>query len=71
MNVVLSFPSYSMLVCKGAPMYKENLLINQQQNGKNSVLTAPQAIKMPKSRPILECKSNNIDRLPSTTGVQH
>jgi hypothetical protein len=71
MDIMLCLPSCSMLVCQSVPRCGRDLLMNQQQNGKNSVLTAPQAIKIPKSNPILECKSNSIDRLPSTTVIQY
>ena len=70
MDVMLCLPSCLTLVYKSNFICHKNLLMNQQQSGKNSVFTAPQAIRIPKSRPILECKSNNIDRLPSTTTMK-
>lgn len=46
-----------------------DLLINQHAHGKKSVFTAPHPIRIPKSTPSLECRSNRMERLPSTTVI--
>lgn len=48
--------------------FSDIFFMKTQQNGNNAVLIAHQANKIPKLRPILECKSTSVDRDTSTTG---